>query len=90
MKTSFPYINCHKHICYIFVWLICLLFALASEFSNPSNQVFSSIVQSQVRREELIPSERQFVFKAPEEVYIKYVFYHFREKNVYFFLHTNA
>lgn len=40
----------------------------ASGVSNPSNQVLSSIAQSEVRREKLIPSERQFVFKAPQEV----------------------
>ncbi|KAL8169672.1 UNVERIFIED_CONTAM: Alpha-ketoglutarate-dependent dioxygenase alkB 3 [Gekko kuhli] len=40
----------------------------ASGVSNPSNQVLSSTAQSEVRREKRIPSERQFMFKAPEEV----------------------
>ncbi|XP_077178344.1 alpha-ketoglutarate-dependent dioxygenase alkB homolog 3 isoform X2 [Paroedura picta] len=36
--------------------------------SSSSNQVLSSTAESQMRREKLIPAERSFVFKAPEEV----------------------
>ncbi|XP_054828959.1 alpha-ketoglutarate-dependent dioxygenase alkB homolog 3 [Eublepharis macularius] len=39
----------------------------ASGVSSTSNAI-SSTAQSQARREKQIPSERQFVFKAPEEV----------------------
>ncbi|XP_060117249.1 alpha-ketoglutarate-dependent dioxygenase alkB homolog 3 [Heteronotia binoei] len=40
--------------------------------SSPSNQVLSSTAQAQVRKEKLIPPERQFVFKAPDEVVRKF------------------
>ncbi|XP_034971923.2 alpha-ketoglutarate-dependent dioxygenase alkB homolog 3 isoform X1 [Zootoca vivipara] len=40
----------------------------ASGTSSRRNQAFASTTQSRVRREEQLPSERQFVFKAPEEV----------------------